>query len=383
VQISRRGLSQLGSPSELSLRAGSPLLSWDSSAFTPPPFNTPGVHSRSPRAPSARTYHSPGHVPSSWFLTTLTACSTWVLRACCIPLPAMRFAAFPARFASPPGGGLRSARLSRDAALTLRRIPLVSSRTASPRPCALLSLPLSSPPLRAGQVAPPWLAGPRRQAPRSTLAGLPTRGSSSSTEVVSLGIASLTPKRPGCDRPCPARGRGLSPTRAARCSRLSKSGADAPDVPGLRRHRGARWARRLTFSRSHISVRGGLVTEATRPAPLCEAPRCPCTADRRGGLPDSGLASAPPGGGPARQPGGDLAGNHDPKIETGVTLAGIRRCLVRPEGRRPAATPCSTEVVPGWDSTPPTDPTLIAETPCPSSLSRSGRLQGLAPPTSP
>jgi hypothetical protein len=234
---------------------------------------------------------------------------------------------------------------------------------------------------RAG--CPTLARWPALTGPRSTLAGLPTRGSSSSTEVVSLGIASLTPKRPGCDRPCPARGRGLSLTRAARSSRLSTSRAYAPDDPGLRWHRGARWARRLTFSRSHISVRGGLVNEATRPAPLCEAPRRPCFADRRGGLPDSGLASAPPGDGPARLPGGDLAGNHDPKIETGVTLAGIRRCLVRPEGRRPAATPCSTEVVPGWDSTPPTDPTLIAETPCPSSLSRSGRLQGLAPPTSP
>jgi hypothetical protein len=35
-------------------------------------------------------------VPSTWFLTTPTACSTRALRVCCTPLPALRFDAFPA-----------------------------------------------------------------------------------------------------------------------------------------------------------------------------------------------------------------------------------------------------------------------------------------------
>jgi hypothetical protein len=114
-RVTWRCLSQLGSPSELSLRAGFPLLSWDSSACAPPPTYTPGVHSRSPRAPSAGPYQGPDHVPPPRFLSALTACSTWVLRACCIPLPAMRFVAFPPRRAIPPGGGLHPARLPRDA----------------------------------------------------------------------------------------------------------------------------------------------------------------------------------------------------------------------------------------------------------------------------
>jgi hypothetical protein len=46
----------------------------------------------------------------------------------------VRFAPFPTCSVSPPRGSLYPARLSRDAAHTLRRIPLVSSRTASPRP---------------------------------------------------------------------------------------------------------------------------------------------------------------------------------------------------------------------------------------------------------
>lgn len=39
--------------------------------------------------------HRPVRVPSSWFPTTSTACSTRASRACCIPLPVMGFIAFP------------------------------------------------------------------------------------------------------------------------------------------------------------------------------------------------------------------------------------------------------------------------------------------------
>jgi len=73
-------------------------------------------------------------VPSSWFFTTSTASSARRLRVCCTPLPALRFAAFPAvdprRTRRAPSVGL----VSRDAVRTLRRVPLVSSRTASLRP---------------------------------------------------------------------------------------------------------------------------------------------------------------------------------------------------------------------------------------------------------
>lgn len=63
------------------------------------------------------------------------------LRACCIPLPTLGFAAFPS---SLPvcRSSLGSGTFPRDAVLTPRRIPLAISRTASPRP--LPALPFCS-----------------------------------------------------------------------------------------------------------------------------------------------------------------------------------------------------------------------------------------------
>jgi hypothetical protein len=98
-----------------------------------------GVHFGCPlpgtlRFPSAEQCHLLDRVPPSRFLTALTASSTRVLRACCIPHPTMRFAAFPSHVASTTlRRSCASPRLPRDAH-TLRRIPLASSRTASPRP---------------------------------------------------------------------------------------------------------------------------------------------------------------------------------------------------------------------------------------------------------
>jgi hypothetical protein len=249
-------LPQLGSPSELSLRAGCSLLSWDSSACSSPPTFTPGVHSRSPRAPSAEPYQGLGPVPPSRFLTALTACSTRVPRACCIPLPAMRFAAFPARSASPPGGGLSTARLSRDAAHTLRRMFLVGSRTASPRPAALLSLLLAV--RRRSRVAEPRLE-----------------------------------------------------------------------------HRGAWQARGLATTRSGISARRSRSAEAARLALRCTVP------------------------------------------------AVISPCLAEAGAARPPwALPPPRRLV-DLGSTHPADPASIAGAPRPPRSSRSDRLQGLSPPTSP
>jgi hypothetical protein len=73
-------------------------------------------------------------VPPSWSLTTSTVSSARSLRVCCAPLPALRFAAFPGvdprRTRRAPTVGL----VSRDGSRTLRRVPLVSSRSASLRP---------------------------------------------------------------------------------------------------------------------------------------------------------------------------------------------------------------------------------------------------------
>lgn len=51
--------------------------------------------------PSGRRCHPPTPVPSSWSLTTATVSSARRSRACCIPIPAMGFAAFPS-FPHPP-----------------------------------------------------------------------------------------------------------------------------------------------------------------------------------------------------------------------------------------------------------------------------------------
>jgi hypothetical protein len=88
-----------------------PLRSALSALGSPPPLMgfvhlrpSADAHIRCPlpvarRLPSAEQCQLPGPVPPPRFLTALTACSTWVLRACCIPLPAMRFAVFPSRAA--------------------------------------------------------------------------------------------------------------------------------------------------------------------------------------------------------------------------------------------------------------------------------------------
>jgi len=108
-------------------------------------FGCPLPGARGP--PSVEQSHLPDPVPPSRFLTALTASSTRVSRACCIPLPTMRFAMFPSRAASLPWSSLHEPASSPRRAYTPRRIPLASSRTASPRPlpsCRYLS-PRASP----------------------------------------------------------------------------------------------------------------------------------------------------------------------------------------------------------------------------------------------
>jgi hypothetical protein len=119
----------------------------------------PSVHSRRRcRLLRLQRYHLWSHVPSSWFRTTSTVSSARRLRACCIPLPVMGFAAFRASPAPSPttgkpiDGGRRTCR-PRSALHTPRRI-LGSSRTTSPWPL---------PPCR-------WLSH-RPDPPTSTVAG--------------------------------------------------------------------------------------------------------------------------------------------------------------------------------------------------------------------
>ena len=92
--------------------------------------------------PGSRGFLRPGPargrdpVPPSWSLTTSTACSTQGLRVCCTPLTTLRFDTFPAGTPRriPEGLLWRGLRLPRAANRTLRRVPLISSRTASLRP---------------------------------------------------------------------------------------------------------------------------------------------------------------------------------------------------------------------------------------------------------
>jgi hypothetical protein len=66
--------------------------------LAPPPFSfhasTPGGERPRSFAPSGRRCQASTPVPPSWSRTTSTVSSAWRLRACCIPLPALGFAAF-------------------------------------------------------------------------------------------------------------------------------------------------------------------------------------------------------------------------------------------------------------------------------------------------
>jgi len=125
------------------------LLSWSYPLVASPPYST--CASTPERRPETLlvgpVFPVTDRVPSSWFLTTSTACSAQGLRVCCTPLPALGFIAFHA--ADPHC--FRRSRGRRGAipamrARTLRRVPLADSRTASLRPlpscrCRALALP--------------------------------------------------------------------------------------------------------------------------------------------------------------------------------------------------------------------------------------------------
>jgi len=125
-------------------RSTSGLLSWDSPRCSPP---SASLRASTPEPKSllnsAFGFEPPARslVPSLWFFTTSTACSARSLRACCIPLPTLGFAAFP---------GLASRRCRLDAWDHFPRRESHPSKNSPPlQPfhvaVVVASLPLSAP----------------------------------------------------------------------------------------------------------------------------------------------------------------------------------------------------------------------------------------------
>jgi hypothetical protein len=98
--------------------------------------------------------------PSTWFHTTSTALTASDLRAYCSPLPILGFVVFRAMRPAGhlPKQGRRNRRVPHNAVRTLRRIPLVDSRTASPRPLPSCRSPRRSrlPKQTRGHRRPGW-----------------------------------------------------------------------------------------------------------------------------------------------------------------------------------------------------------------------------------
>jgi hypothetical protein len=110
------------------------LLSWDSPTYRPSADRPSARPLPEAEASFGSTVPPVVLVPPSWFLTTSAAFSAQGLQVCCALLPAVGFDALPAPASRPPEGTLQDRRVSRAAFHTLRRVPLVSSRTASLRP---------------------------------------------------------------------------------------------------------------------------------------------------------------------------------------------------------------------------------------------------------
>lgn len=120
-------------------------------------------HRRERRCPSGRGFHTPTPVPSTWSLTTSTAFSAPGPAGLLHPAsgPEVHRVSHPARPSPPkrrwgPAGPPRGA-------VTLQRVPLVSSRTASLRPLPPCLLPRTRTPrtISAHRCADP-VPGPRR-----------------------------------------------------------------------------------------------------------------------------------------------------------------------------------------------------------------------------
>jgi hypothetical protein len=127
----------LSSPSELSPRAGSvTLLSWDSSACASPPTCRSDVHSRKPLpTPFGQVLPGTRSRSASAVSHRLDGLLHPTVAGLFRPATGQRFTAFPAwRDCSRPKTEASHAAFPAMRHHTPRRIPLVSSRTASPRP---------------------------------------------------------------------------------------------------------------------------------------------------------------------------------------------------------------------------------------------------------
>ena len=218
-----------------------------------------------------------------------------------------------------PEVALRGSRLSHDATHTLRRIPLASSRTASPRPL------------------------PSCRCPSSRASPLPLARDSCASP----------PGKPGWVRLATPRVSGAS----SRCAR------------GLRRHRSAHTPEGV-LTRAPALPREG----ATRPEPRCSSPLLDPSLSRHRCL-QSGLvwcADAPPANIRIRRSSRSWTTLASPGPRSGSD----------PRVGCPLRAPWSPRC-PGLGSTLPADAPSVSGAARPQAPSRSGRLQGLAPPTSP
>jgi len=119
---------------EVQLSPTSPLVGFI--RCSPPSTSLLRVHSQRPRPPSAQRCQTPGHVPSTRFLTALTGCSTHEIAGLLRPAANLGFVSFRARLWPAPATRKQLARVAdgvpRDAVHTLRRLP---SPTAVPHHC--------------------------------------------------------------------------------------------------------------------------------------------------------------------------------------------------------------------------------------------------------
>jgi hypothetical protein len=174
-------------------------------------MSTPGSRRR---LPSVGRCHAPDPVPPPRFPTALTACSIRRSRVCCTPLPARGSPRFLRRDASPVRRRACTPRAFPAMRLhTPRRIPLVGSRTASPRPlpsCRLRSSHSSPRPPRSEPSTSHHRGDePRRCAPDGNRQPVPTMGNPTGVFIPLVDPARLDPPRVRLRR----RGHRSSPTR--------------------------------------------------------------------------------------------------------------------------------------------------------------------------
>jgi hypothetical protein len=300
--------------------------------------------------------HVSGPVPPPRFLTVLAACSARASRVCCNPLPVRGSPCFRPRRA--PLGTLLAR--PHGAARTLRRMPLVDSRTASPQPlpscrCRALHVRCAPSCRRLGRSLALRVVGGRWPV------GSPALG-------VAPGVAgsSAPPGLPGLATPSSIPPLHVRP-EGQRRSVPSTARVIGPVVP-LRR------VDHLLPEQAGSSAAGAWVAESHLRSltfrarePRSSLTSCGCHT----GSPRCGLVGPPVSVG--RSPSSGLLPR---QVTVGV------RCIPSPEGRDAAGSRLRvsrrrTAPLGAAPARPSRSPSRG------SGSNRAGRLQGLAPPTSP